>query len=469
MDASELAFAGMARQAELIRDGEVSPRELVELCLERIERLDPQLNSFRAVFAERALAEADQAAARRGAGGDRPLLGVPIAIKDELEVAGEVMAFGTDAYGAPAARDSELVRRLRAAGAIPIGITNVPELTIWGFTESAAWGRTRNPWDVERSPGGSSGGSAAAVAAGLVGGAVATDGLGSIRIPAACCGLFGLKPQRGRISYAPLAEHWHGLSVTGCLGRRVADTAVFLDAVAGPAPGDADSPPAPERPFVDAATAPPGRLRIAISTRTPRLFSARVNPQARGALEETAEVLRSLGHDVRRADPEYGAIGPDILVRWLRGIHDDAGALARPHRLERRTRAMARAGSIYPDSVLRRARAAEARHRRRITRVFDEHDVLVTPTMTTLPFEVGRFEGRGALATYVPNSAMDAFLPTWNAIGLPAAAVPAGMSREGLPLSVQLVGRQNDEATLLSLAAQLEADRPWADRRPPVS
>ena len=239
MDASDLAYAGIAKQAELIAAGEIGSRELVDLYLERIERLDPLLNSFKIVFAERARMEADQADARRKAGassGDRPLLGVPIAVKDEIDVAGEVTAFGTNAREEPAREDAEVVRRLRAAGAVIIGKTNVPELCVWPFTETATFGVTRNPWDRQRTPGGSSGGSGAAVAAGLVGGALAGDGAGSTRIPASWCRLFGLKPQRDRVPLAPLTEGWHGLTVYSMLTRSVADTALFLDVAANPAP-----------------------------------------------------------------------------------------------------------------------------------------------------------------------------------------------------------------------------------------
>src|SRR5437660_3636018 len=235
MDPSELAYAGIARQAELIAAREVSARELLDLYLARIERFDPLLNAFRVVFAERARLQADQADARRGAGETRPLLGVPIAVKDDIDVAGEVTAWGTNAHGAPAQADAEVVRRLREAGAVIIGKTNVPELTIWPFTESATFGVTRNPWDRQRAPGGSSGGSAAAVAAGLVGAALGSDGAGSIRIPAAWCGVFGLKPQRDRVPVAPRQRPWYGLSVNGVLTRSVADTALFLDTVGEPA------------------------------------------------------------------------------------------------------------------------------------------------------------------------------------------------------------------------------------------
>ena len=203
MDAAELAFAGAARQAELIRAREVSARELVQLYLDRIERLDPQLNAYRAVFAERALAEAAQADARAKAGETRPLLGVPIAIKDDCDVAGDITAFGSSAADGPAPADAELVRRLRGAGAVILGKTHVPELTVTPWTESPTFGVSRNPWDLQRTPGGSSGGSAAAVAAGLAGAAIGSDGGGSIRMPAACCGVLGLKPQNGRVPTAP--------------------------------------------------------------------------------------------------------------------------------------------------------------------------------------------------------------------------------------------------------------------------
>src|SRR5437660_3480904 len=260
MDPTELAFAGLARQVEMVRAREVSPLELVELYLERIERIDPKLDAFRVVLGERALAEARQAEGRVGAGEDRPLLGVPVAVKDNLDLAGEFTGDGSAAHRGPVDRDSEQVRRLREAGAIIIGKTNLPELAIFPWTESEAFGKTRNPWNTDRSAGGSSGGSAAAVAAGLAAAGSASDGGGSIRIPAACCGLVGLKTQRGRVSLMPDPEHWHGLSVAGSVTRTVLDTALWLDAVSGPAPGDVDRAEPPPRPFVDSARMPPGRL-----------------------------------------------------------------------------------------------------------------------------------------------------------------------------------------------------------------
>jgi amidase len=460
---------GAARQAEMVRAGEVSPRELVQLCLERIERLDSQLNAFRVVLAERALLEAEQAEARLKGGDERPLLGVPIALKDEVDLAGELSTHGTDAYPDPASADSEMVRRLREAGAIVVGKTHLPELAICGFTESATWGVTRNPWDPQRTPGGSSGGSAAAVAAGLVPIASASDGGGSIRIPASSCGLFGLKPQRGRVSLAPQVEHWNGLSAAGCLSRGVLDTALWLDLVSGGS-ADPEAPAPPERPFVEAARTPPGNLRIAYSTAPPRAAAPpAVSDVAKGAVAETAELLRSLGHRAEQRDPEWGGIGNNITPRYLRGIVEDIAAVPRPERLERRTRGFGRLGRLIGDGMFERAMRGRQADIARVNAIFDSYDVLMTPVMGGTALPVRRWEGRGALWTILGMSRFYPYCVPWNHIGNPAMSVPAGFAADGMPLAVQIVGRPGDEATLLSLAAQIEAERPWADKRPPIS
>ena len=452
----ELAFAGVARQAELVRAGEVSPRELVEIALERIERLDPELNSFRIVFGERALTEADQSGGRARAGDERPLLGVPIAVKDDQAVAGTPRVRGSGAQGGPEPEDSEIVRRLRAAGAIVVGITRTPELTIWPFTETAAGGATHNPWDPQRTPGGSSGGAAAAVAAALVPAAAASDGAGSIRIPAACCGLFGLKPQRDRIPVAPLAEAWNGMSAYGYLTRSVADSALLYEATTG-------------HPYVAAAEREPGALRIALALKIPPGLPARLDPGWRRAAQETAELLRSLGHEVMERELDLtAAIGTRVVTRWLAGIHDEVAAIEHPDRLERRTRAMARLAAPARRQ-LGRARGAQAADAARVNRIFDDVDVVLGPTLARSPWPIGAYEGRGALRT---SQAVLRWLPfnaLWNHIGNPATAVPAGFDTDGMPLSVQLAARPDGEQTLLSLSRQLEAARPWTDRRPPIS
>jgi amidase len=465
----DLAFASAARQAEMIRAGDVSPTELVQQTLDRIERLEPRLNTFRVVLAERALAEAQQAEARLRAGDERPLLGVPIAIKDSTDLAGELTTHGTDAFTEPAPADSEMVRRLRGAGAIVVGKTNLPELAIFGFTESATWGVTRNPWDPQHGTGGSSGGSASAVAAGLVPLASGSDGAGSIRIPAASCGIFGLKPSRGRLSLAPDLEHWNGMSVNGCLSRTVLDTAIYLDLTSGGSeePG---APAPPERPFVEYAKSPPGRLRIAFSTKPLRSIAPpTVSDAVKGAVAETAELLDSLGHEVAQRDPDWGTIGNQITNRYLRGIHDDVARVPHPERLELRTRRTGQLGGLIPASMLERARGEAAeRDRERLRPLFDQFDVLMTPVMGGTALPLRHWEGRSALRTLLGQTRFYGFTPPWNHLGNPAASVPAGFAADGLPLAVQLIGRPGDEGTLLSLAAQLEAERPWADLRPPL-
>jgi amidase len=464
-----VAFAGAARQAEMVRAGEVSPKELVELSLRRIERYDPTLNAFRKVFAEKALLEAEQAEARLKAGEERPLLGVPIAIKDEVAVAGEVTTYGTDGFDEPAKEDCEMVRRLREAGAIVVGLTLLPEMAICGFTESVTYGVTRNPWNSQRTPGGSSGGSASAVAAGLVPIASAGDGAGSIRIPAASCGLFGLKTSRGRVSLAPKLEGWDGLAVDNCVSRTVLDTALWLDVVAGGSQ-EAEAPPPPDRPFVESARTAPGKLRVAWSTSAPRAMAPpTVSDEVKAAVAAAAETLGSLGHEVVQKDPDWGRIADNISARFLHGVGKTVEEVPHPERLERRTRGFGRLGKVLPDGLFEKAvgpgREAD---RARIEAIFESHDVLVMPTMGGTALPVRRWEGRGAIRTVLGMSRFYPFCVIWNHLGNPAMAVPFGFGADGMPLSVQIVGRRGDEATLLSLAAQIEAERPWADKTPPL-
>jgi amidase len=459
----DLAFAGVAGQAGLVRTGEVSARELVDCALRRIARLDPELNAFAAVYADRALSEAAEADERgadaRGRDAEsKPLAGVPVAVKDEIDIGGEVTSLGTGAIVKPAVADAEVVRRLRAAGAIIVGKTKMPELGLWPFTESVTWGVTRNPWDPERTPGGSSGGSAAAVAAGLVPTALAADGAGSIRIPAACCGLFGLKPQRDRVSRAPHDRdggHW---IVFGALTRSVLDSGLMLDVLA---PGDGG--------FMRAAQTPPGPLRIALCDAFPPGTRGRLSDEVRSALETTADLLRSHGHTVIERTIDMRAVDvPVILGRMFRFIRDRVDEVDRPQRLERRSRAFARPGRLVSDRMNDRLQIAESAMAERIRAIFDEHDVVLAPVMSEPAVRAGIMEGRGATVTYVWETAWVPFSILWNITGQPAASVPAGLSPEGLPVAVQLIGRPGDERTILSLSAQIEADRPWDERRPTV-
>jgi len=458
-EATELAFAGLAGQAGLVRSGSVSSRELTELCLERIERLDRTLNAFRVVLAEQALAAADQADARRRAGDDRPLLGVPVAVKDDMDMAGEVTAKGSVAHGPPAAADSEIVRRLRSAGAILIGKTNVPEMTITPWTETPAYGVTRNPWDHDRTPGGSSGGSAAAVAAGLVAAATASDGAGSIRIPAACCGLVGLKPQRGRVSIAPDASGWHGMTAYGTVTRTVADTALFLDAVKESGPS-----------FAEAAARDPGKLRIAISTRVPPPIMARPDSEQRAAVDRVAEALRGLGHEVLERDLDTGRIVTSVIARYLRGIHDDAAAMPHPDRLTRLTRGFSRMGGAIPMSLVQKALDAESAEAERLNAIFRSgFDVVLTPMFTRRPPQILEYEGKGAQWTFNAAARFTPYPGAFNHTGQPAMAVPAGLTTDGFPTGVQLVAAPDGEPVLLSLATQLEGALDWPAQRPPLA
>jgi amidase len=452
MDRDALAFAGALRQAALVRSGEVSSTELVELYLERIARLEPELNAFRVVMGERALADARQADARRASGDDRPLLGVPIAVKDSEDIAGEVTGWGSAANTTHARADNEFVSRLRAAGAVLIGKTNLPELAIMGDTEGPAFGSTRNPWDPERSAAGSSGGSAAAVAAGLCAAATGSDGAGSIRLPAGNCGLVGLKPTRDLIPLSPRTEHWYGLSVVGFLTRTVADTALLTGIAAG-APG-----------LTDAAGAAPARLRVAASVKP--FVPVRVQPEIRQLVDGLAARLSRFGHEVARDDPPYPVINP-MTSRYLAGIAQEAELTERPERLQRRTRGFARLGRSIAPPLLEWARREDNRERMRP--FFERHDVLITPLSTRGPVAAGQWEGRGALYTLLAMVSVYPYTGQWNLTGQPAIAVPAGTTADGLPLGVELVGRHGEEATLIALAAQLEAELDWPSRRPPLS
>jgi amidase len=453
----DLAYAGVARLAELLGRGDVTPRELTEFHLARIERLDPGLHAFVSTRPERALAEADAALARLSRGERGPLLGVPVALKDNVDIAGEVTGHGTAGRHEPAAADAELVARLRAAGAVVIGKTALSELAAYGhMTATDAVGITRNPWRPDRSPGGSSGGSGAAVAAGLVPIALGSDGGGSIRIPAAFCGLFGLKLQRGRVPLAPLRDHWSGCTVFGGIGRSVLDVALFDDVLAGIAAGAEDS-------LAAGAGRAPGRLRIAVAVNT-AIPGVKPSLEALEAVRSTAELLTSLGHDVHEQKLPYAQLLSTFTPRWAAGIHEDAQALGGG--LEPRTRRMAGLGRRLGGRALRRSIRLEPAVAQRLNAVFETHDLVLTPTTAAPPPPAEISRGAGALRTFNDGSPYVCYTPPWNYLGQPAASVPAGFDGDGLPMAVQLAGPPDSEATIVSLAAQIEAARPWAHRRP---
>lgn len=458
---TDLAFAGPGALAAMVRGGEATPRELVELYLRRIESLGPQLNAFRVVRAEQALTEADTVDLTG------PLAGVPIAVKDDIDLAGEVATRGSRSFGPPATADAEPIRRLRAAGAIPIGVTNVPELMIFPWTATTANGVTRNPWDPSRTTGGSSGGSAAAVAAGLVAAATASDGGGSIRIPAAACGLVGMKPTRGRV---PSGAGWLGLSTYGALARTVADSALLLDVMHGPAPGDPHHAPAFTGSYAAAAATPPSRLRIAVSRKLPPGLLARVSSDQRGAWERTGALLSALGHDVVPRDPAYRLAQLEFVQTWFRGIYEESQGIPDRTMLESSTRQMAAMGRrLVPPRRRAAILAARAGTTARITNLWDEFDVLVTPTLAKTAIAAEGGYGKPALMAIDIAGRFAPFTPVFNLTGQPAVSIPAGVGTDGLPLAVQLVGRVGAEDMLYALAGQIEQAAPWAQRRPTVS
>ena len=443
----------------MLADGTITAPELLDVYLERIGRLDPELRSYRVVLADSAREEAGRAQDRLDAGERLPLLGVPIAIKDDVDVAGEVTTYGSAAHGPARAQDAEVVRRLREAGAVIVGKTAVPEMMIWPFTETVTFGATRNPWNTDYAPGGSSGGSGVAVAAGLAAMALGSDGMGSIRIPSTWCGLFGIKPQRDRVPLAPHDDAWQGLSVNGPIARSVEDAALFLDVTA------------PGNDFVAAAKRPPGRLRIALSTKAPPGLIVRVGKSQRVAVDDAGALLRELGHDVVARDPDYppSAVFGHALPRYFRGAYDDAKALPHPDRLDARTRAFARIGGLISERRMNAIRGLESEVAERVQSIYDDVDVVVTPGTAMGPSRIGAYQRRGAISTLTLVAARVPFQAMFNVTGQPAAVVPWDLDGKGIPTSVQLVGRPFDEATLLSLAGQIEQARPWAQRRPPVS
>ena len=461
-----LDYLSVTQQAKMLADGEVSSRELTQHCLDRITRYNADMKAFVNVLVDDAMAQADAldetlAKTGRPVG---PLHGVPMCIKDEDAVKGVRQGYGTNAVSTPAPDDCEAVRRLREAGAVFVGITAMPEFGQWPFTESTTHGYTRNPWNRERSVHGSSGGTAAAVSSGMVAAGMGGDGGGSIRLPAAWCNLFGLKVQRGRVSSAPAAALWRGLGVVGPLTHTVADSALINDVIASHLPIDKyEAGPWPE-PLSAALTRDPGPLRILLAEK-PAAGGSQLEAQQRDALYRVGKMLEDAGHHVDTGDlPKYKP-GLAMIGEMAGGVTDELKLIEHPKRLELRTRHAAplfRLLAPLSDSSERKADKVAAQ----VFTVFDRYDLLLTPTTPTPPLPLGVINGHGLLHTIMVSLKYTAYTAIWNVLGNPAAAIPAGFTTDGLPLSVQLVGAPNSEPLIVQVARQIEDALPWADKHP---
>lgn len=468
----ELASLDATAQAALVRRKQVTPLELVDAAIARIERLNPALNAVITPMFELARSAA------RSPLPDGPFRGVPFLLKDLLaSYAGVSMAWGSAFLKKFVPdHDSELVIRLKRAGLIVVGKTNTPEFGILPTTEPRAFGPSRNPWNLGRITGGSSGGSAAAVAAGMVPMAHANDGGGSIRIPASCCGVFGLKPTRGRNPLGPdFGDIMSGLVAEHALTRSVRDSAALLDATSGPDIGDPYYAPPPARPFLEEVGADPGKLRIAFTTSAPS--GVPIHPDCVQAVQAAAKLCSDLGHDVNeRALPgDAELLSKCFTVVWSVGCTSsvDGAALAAqqkptPDQFEELTWELAHQGRAISGSIYLGAVNGLQRISRHIARFFEQCDVWLTPTLAEPPLPLGSFDaapgdpmrGFRRAVEYVP------FTPICNVTGQPAMSVPLYWNAEGLPVGAHFVGRFGDEATLFRLAAQLEVARPWASRYP---
>lgn len=453
--------------AELVARREVSPGELIDLAAARMAEVNPQINAVVQDLTGRARAETP------GAG---PFAGVPFLLKDlGVSLAGTPTTRGSRLYAKmPAAADSALTALYKASGLAIIGRTNTPEFGLWPVTESELLGPCRNPWDLSRTSGGSSGGAAAAVAAGIVPAAHASDGGGSIRIPASCCGLFGLKPSRGRVSFAPYGEGWAGASVSHAVTRSVRDSAALLDVACRPQPGDPYFLPAPEVPFVEAARRDPGRLRIAFTTAA--LQSTGLAPECQAAVRDVARLCEGLGHTVEEAkvpgDVAAMREAASLVIAASVAADLDAEAERRGRPIEQDeveplTWANYRRGQKIAGPAYVRAIAALHAYGRAVAQLFESYDILLLSTLGRPAIPIGwLFEDREKIAervfSFMPNT------QPFNNTGQPAMTVPLAWSADGLPIGAQFVARMGEEALLLQLATQLEQARPWFDRTPPL-
>lgn len=473
--AEELGFMDACAQAELVRKREVQPLELVNAAIERIERLNPSLNAVVTPMFDLARRAAQEKLP------DGPFQGVPFLLKDLMAAyAGVPMSLGAALLkNFIPDQDSELVTRLKRAGLIIVGKTNTPEFGILPTTEPRLFGPCHNPWDTTRTTGGSSGGSSSAVASGLVPMAHANDGGGSIRIPASCCGLFGLKPTRARNPLGPnFGDVMSGIVCEHGVTRSVRDSASLLDATSGPDLGDPYWAPPPARPFRQEVGVDPGKLRIAYSTIA--LDGTEVHPDCREAVRNTARLLEEVGHRVTEAFPRVDGeqMNRAFLTLWsagcastLEGIEFILGRAMKPEDMESLTWTLYEIGRTQTGAKYLLALQTVQRMARDVARFFLDYDIWLTPTLALPPLPLGRFEPGpdDPLKGLRQASAFAPFTPICNLTGQPAMSVPLFWNGEGLPIGSHFIGRFGDEALLFRLAAQLESARPWANRRPPVS
>lgn len=476
--ADETQWMDATDQAALVAKGEVTPAELLDAAVERIERLDPEIHALTYRWFDDARAAAADPALPAG-----PFRGVPFLLKDlHAHMEGRPLSNGNAAMKAEeplSPRSTTLVERYVAAGLVIAGRTNSPELGSVPTTEPVAWGPTRNPWDTSRTPGGSSGGAAAAVASGMVPFAHASDGGGSIRIPAACCGLVGLKPTQGRITLGPYRDE-SNLGVEHCVSRTVRDTAALLDATHGPGVGDTVQAPPPARPYLDEVGADPGRLRIGLLDHHPQ--GAAIDDDCAEAARATGTLLESLGHHVEAAFPEALAdptVSRDFLALWATGMAMSLatveGMVGRPvteDEVEPVNWVQARYAEKLHATDLASALAASSAFRRRVQRWWaDGWDLLLTPTLGEVPLPLGTManDPENPLHPLARAGAFVPFTPAWNMSGQPAISLPLHRTAAGVPVGVQLVAAYGREDVLLRVAAQLEEASPWAHLRPPVA
>ena len=456
------------KQVAALEDGCLSAVELVTGTLGAIEAAEPSIGAYKILRGERVLEEAAAADERRAHGESGALLGVPVAIKDETDLAGHPTAFGTRGAWPTVTQDAEMVRRLKAAGAVVVGKTHTPEFGQWPFTEGFDF-ETRNPWNLAYSPGGSSGGASATVASGAIAASFGADGAGSVRIPASWTNLVGIKPQRGRISTFPSIDPFYGLTVYGPLSRTVSDAAYLLDVAAGPHQRDRHRPAAPVGTFAQAATRTPARLRIALSVKVP--FSglpASVDPRVEAATRRLADVLAGLGHDVIEADPDYGLLGLSFLPRSMVGINDWAKRAPDAAALDPRTRSNVRTGAVLRGPALKAALASSGYFAHRVGSIFDTADVVLAPTTAQRPLPIG--SARPGTSNHRTDRTIVQACPMtwpWNVLGWPSINVPAGFI-DGLPVGSQLMGPACSEELLISLASELEATQRWFEHTAPA-